>query len=81
MVPNRDWYRSGTLLSAAILNLKMLTLIFARHRLAQTTFLALSARSGNCRVSYSVQPGGARNLCDGTAGEFHELGGFANDEY
>ncbi len=81
MVPDWDWYRSGTLLWAAMLNLKMLTLVFAGYRLAQTTFLALSARSGNCRVSYGVQPGGVRNLCDGTAGEFHESGDIANDEH
>lgn len=62
MVPNWEWYRSGTLLWAAVLNLKMLTLIFARD---------------HCRVSYGVQPGGVRNLCDGAAGEFHELGGFS----
>ena len=46
VVPDWDWYRSGTLLWAAILNLKMLTLVFARHRLAQTTFLAFIGAVG-----------------------------------
>jgi len=46
VVPNWDWYRSGILLWAAILNLKMLTLIFAGDRLAQTTFLAFIGAVG-----------------------------------
>jgi hypothetical protein len=46
VVPNWEWYRSGTLLWAAVLNLKMLTLIFARDPLVQTTFLAFIGAVG-----------------------------------
>jgi hypothetical protein len=43
--------------------------------------LAFIGAVGELQGLYGVQPGGARNLCDGTTGEFHELGGFANDQY
>jgi hypothetical protein len=59
----------------------MLTLIFARRQLVHTCFFAFIGTVVELQGFLRRPASGVRNVCDDTAGEFHEFGGLANDEY
>jgi hypothetical protein len=62
-----------------ISNLKTLTLIVARHRLPRSNLFGLSGAVAELQGLLWRPTSGVRDLRDNPAGEFHELGGLAND--